>query len=118
MCLEQTINRSLKTSGAIIGNTKRKEFVARWNIIHHELMSVNHTFCKIDGVTFANTELIVNHMFTRKQTQEGEAKVDKMISYVIRYDNPFEVGASSELKLHSFLAKAIMSDEVRKRDWR
>ena len=27
MCLEQTINRSSKTSGGIIGNTKRKEFV-------------------------------------------------------------------------------------------
>ena len=29
MCLEQTINRSSKTSGGIIGNTKRKEFVTR-----------------------------------------------------------------------------------------
>jgi hypothetical protein len=48
MCLEQTINRSSKTSGGIIGNTKRKEFVARWNIIHHELMAVNQThWCAI-----------------------------------------------------------------------
>ena len=60
MCLEQTINRSSKTSGGIIGNTKRKEFVARWNIIHHELMSVNHVFPEIAGIPLHNTELTVN----------------------------------------------------------
>jgi len=34
MCLEQTINRSSKSSGGIIGNTRRKEFVAPWNVTH------------------------------------------------------------------------------------
>ena len=58
-------------------------------------------------------ELTVNHMFHRKKPQEGEAKVDKMMSYV-RYENPFEVIALAELKLHNFFTRAIMSDEVRK----
>jgi hypothetical protein len=63
MCLEQTINRSSKTSGGIIGNTKRKEYVTRWNIIHHELMAVNETFRDVTGVQLNNTELTVNHSF-------------------------------------------------------
>ena len=52
MCLEQAINRSSKTSGGIIFNTKQKEFVIRWNIIHHELMAVNETFREVTGVSF------------------------------------------------------------------
>jgi len=54
MCLEQTINRSSKSSGGIIGNTRRKEFVARWNVIHHELMSVNERFRELTGDQLAN----------------------------------------------------------------
>ena len=32
MCLEQTINRSQKSPGGIIGSTKKKKFVAQWEI--------------------------------------------------------------------------------------
>jgi len=66
MCLEQTMNRSSKTSGGIIGNTKQKEFVTRWNIIHHELMAVNQTFREVTGVQLNNTELTINHSFTQR----------------------------------------------------
>lgn len=68
MCLEQTINHSSKTSDRIIGNTRRKYFVTRWNIIHHELMAVNQTFREVTGVQLTNTELTVNHSFSRRQT--------------------------------------------------
>ena len=112
MCLEQTINRSSKTSGGIIGNTKRKEFVTRWNIIHHELMAVNQTFREVTGVQLNNTELTVNHSFSHWQTQENECKVDKMIAYILNYQNPFEVKQATELKLHNFLTRAIMPDEI------
>ena len=112
MCLEQTINRSSKTSGEIIGNTKRKEFVTRWIIIHHELMAVNQTFRQVTGVQLNNTELTVNHSFSRRQTQENESKVDKMIAYILNYENPFEVKQTTELELHNFLTRAIMPDEI------
>ena len=39
MALEQTINRSQKSSSGIIGCTKQKQFVAEWEITHHELGS-------------------------------------------------------------------------------
>ena len=37
--LEQTINISQKSSSGIIGCTKQKQFVAEWEITHHELGS-------------------------------------------------------------------------------
>ena len=107
-----TDNRSSKTSGGIIGNAKRKEFLTRWNIIHHELMVVNQTFRHVTGVQLNNTELTDNHSLSRRQTQENESKVDKMIAYILNYVNPFEVKQTTELKLHNFLTRAIMPDEI------
>jgi len=40
MCLEQTINKSQKSASGIIGNTKKKQFVAQWEIIYHEMLAV------------------------------------------------------------------------------
>jgi len=112
MCLEQTINRSSETSAGIIGNTKRKEFITRWNIIHHELMVVKQTFREVTGVQLNNTELTINHSFTQRQMQGNENKVDKMMAYILNYENPFEVKQTTELKLHNFLTRAIMPDEI------
>ena len=33
--LEQTINRSQKRSGGIIGSMRKKDFVAEWDMIYH-----------------------------------------------------------------------------------
>ena len=42
MCLEQTINRSIKWKGGVIGVTKRKDFVSMWNLIYHEMLAVSN----------------------------------------------------------------------------
>ena len=61
MCLEQTINRSQKIAGGIIGSTKRKQFVAQWEIIHREMLAVVNLQCEVSGVVTPSTELLVNH---------------------------------------------------------
>ena len=63
----------LRQAGESLGNTKRKEFVTRWNIIHHKLMSINQTFREVTGVQLNNTELTVNRSFSRRQTEENES---------------------------------------------
>lgn len=43
ICLEQTKNKSQKSSSGIIGNIKRRSFVAQWELIYHEMLLVrNH----------------------------------------------------------------------------
>jgi hypothetical protein len=44
MALEQTINKSSKSSGGIIGSTKKKVFVGQWNLTYHELLAVGNAF--------------------------------------------------------------------------
>ena len=68
----------------------------------------------VTGVQLHNTELTVNHSFSRRHTQQNESKVDKMITYILNYENPFEVIHTTELKLHNFRTRAIMPDEIRK----
>ena len=87
-------------------------FVTRWNIIHHELMAVDQTFREATGAQLNNTELTVNHSFSCRQTQENERKVDKMVGYILQYENPFKVKQTTELKLHNFLTGAIITDEI------
>ena len=60
-CLEQTINRSQKIAGGIICSTKRKQFVAQWEIIHHEMLAVVNFQSEVSGVVTPSTELLVNH---------------------------------------------------------
>ena len=78
-------------------------------------MSVNETFRELTGVQLAKTELSVNHSFSRRhQTKESELKVEHMIQYIRKYENPFIVNKSTEPKFHNFLTKTIMpADEVR-----
>ena len=75
-------------------------------------MAVNETFREVTGVQLNNTELTVNHSFSHRQTQENESKVFKMIAYILKYENPFEVKQTTELKLHNFLTRAIMPLEI------
>ena len=47
MCLEQTINRSQKSAGGIIGSTKRKQSVTQWEMIHHEMLAIVNLQCMV-----------------------------------------------------------------------
>ena len=47
MCLEQTINRSQKSAGGIIGSTKRKQSVTQWEMIHHEMLATVNLQCMV-----------------------------------------------------------------------
>lgn len=75
-------------------------------------MSVNETFHELTGVQLANTELSVIHSFSRRQTNDSELKVEKIIRYILKYENLLIVNQSTEPKFHNFLTKTIMPDEV------
>ena len=50
MALEQTINRSQKSASGIICNTRKKKFVAMWEIIYHEMLAISNLFRELCGV--------------------------------------------------------------------
>ena len=117
MCLEQTINRSQKSAGGIIGSTKRKQFVTQWEIIYHEMLSVVNVQHELSGVATPSTELLVNHEFNLPATRRSEALIQDMIEYIRQHDNPVVIPTEGEHDehqiLHNIFTQEIMSSEIR-----
>ena len=44
MKLEQTINRSQKSSGGIIGQTKTDSYVSEWELAYHEILAISNCY--------------------------------------------------------------------------
>ena len=47
MKLEQTIQRSKKGAGGIIGQTKRSPFVSERELVYHEILGISNSFSEI-----------------------------------------------------------------------
>ena len=44
MKLEQTINRSQKSFGGIVGETRRDSYVSEWELVYHEVIAISNCF--------------------------------------------------------------------------
>jgi len=74
MALEQAINRSQKSPSGIIGSTRKKQYVARWEIIYHEMLAITNLHRELSGSNTINYELDVNRTFTTATTESEEMK--------------------------------------------
>lgn len=113
MCLEQTINRSQKSSSGIIGSSRKKHFVTQWEMIYHEMLAVSNLHRNVSGSRPFNFELIVSHEFNKAETDADEMKIKDILTYVQSHENPFTVEERKEKKLHNILTQEIMPDVVR-----
>ncbi len=114
MCLEQTINKSAKSPGGIIGNTKKKNYVARWQLIFHELLQVRELHCELCGIKVENTELTIHHEFSPTEIAAEEGKIIDMIDYIKSKENPCNVTDATQKKLHNVITQEIATEEIRK----
>ena len=44
MRLEQSIQRSQKSSHRAIGQTRSQKYITEWEVMHHEVLSIRNTF--------------------------------------------------------------------------
>ena len=112
LALEQTINRSQKSSSGIIGSTKSKKYVAEWELIYHEMLSISNLHRELTGVSNSYYQLSTNHEFTAAQTKSDEERIITILSYIQDYKNPF-LPASKDTKLHNIFTQEIMTNEIR-----
>ena len=111
--LEQTINRSQKSSGGIIGSTRKKVFVAEWEMIYHEMIAVSSLHRELSGSKPFYHELTVNHEFSDAETKARESNVRDMMEYIELYENPFQITEGTEKHLHNIISQEVMPSEVR-----
>ncbi len=113
MCLEQTINKSAKSAAGIIGKTKRKDFVAQWQLIYHEMIEVSNLHRELSGIRVQNTELQANYEFSRAEMSADETKICDMMHYIKSYENPAHVPTGPHQKLHNIITQEIVTDTIR-----
>ena len=112
MSLEQTINRSQKNTAGIIGSTSKKNFVAKWEMVYHEMLAISNLHRHLTGINSKAYELSVNHEFSKPQTASDEKHIQAIITFIESNENPFQA-SNSEEKLHNILTQEIMTPEIR-----
>ena len=56
MKLEQSIQRSKKSAGGIIGQTKQNAFVTEWELAYHEVLEISQSYSNITRSILAETD--------------------------------------------------------------
>ena len=109
--LEQTVNLSAKCSDNVIGNCRKKQFVAQWDLIYHEMHCVTRLHRKITRVNDNTSEASVHHETSNAFTSKHEKQVLSCIDFIEDRGSPF--APECPTKLQNFVTKETMSDEIR-----
>ena len=78
--LEQDYNKPAKGFGGVVGYTKRKEAVARWNLIKHEKTKYTYFMEDLCGI-IDDSEYSLHHEFSKSST----AAVEESVMVVCKY---------------------------------
>ena len=99
--LEQTINRSQKSTNGIIGQTNKKEYVTKWKLNHHELLLIDHFFKKITVVNDDNNELQTHKDFSITIIFKSENLIRILLQNIKNHFNPFSPGSQPLCNIYS-----------------
>ena len=118
--LESQYNKQAKSSSGIIGITRRKEAVCKWNLIKHEKSSYSNLLRKFAGVN-EEDEYSLHHEFSAKKSESDKASINQVVSYISNRGNPFDsesksiknlaTGATLEAESSSFLLSCVGKGE-------
>lgn len=96
MGLEQTINRSKKSTSGVIGSTRNKSYVTEWELIYHEVLAVSNVYREITNVSSSNNhELRFHHEYTSSEMKQMENHINNMTEFILRHENPFISGRNA-----------------------
>ena len=93
--LEKAYNKPAKVSGGIIGMTRRKENVTKWELNKHEKDQYIDFMSSVLGISDDDDEFSVHYEFSPSVTSEDYACVNLIINWVLEHHkNPFNVESS------------------------
>lgn len=102
MKLEQTIQRSQKSSKGIIGQTRQHMYVKKWELVYHEVLGISNCFREIlgaDGTGYS--EVTRHHELSGNLSTNMFICVNVLCEFMNTRGNPYEI--SSQTQLHNFI---------------
>ena len=112
MALEQTINKAQKSSSGIIGNSRKKNYVAKWEILYHEMLAITNLHRKLSSSFQNSYEQDVNRSYSAASTQSDEKDIQAIIDVIHRNENPFS--ATFCKNLHNIMTNEIVPEIISK----
>ena len=110
--LEQTINRSSKSTAGVIGITKKKQSVAAWDLTFHEFLAVTNYVKEITRFSNEDQEFKIHHEFSVANTEVTESAVNKILKYLEdKKINPF---ISGSYKLRNIITEELVDEKTAK----
>ena len=83
MALEQTINRSQKGQSRIIGMTRQKDFVTKWELLYHEMLAIDNFHREVSGFNIED-EMELNRNVGHSESESGEINIQLLIYFIIK----------------------------------
>lgn len=106
MKLEQSIMRSGKSAGGTVGQSLRYDYVAEWQLIYHESLSISKAFHELVGVSVLKHSECQHHHFSASATNFMNVNMVKLLDFSVAQGNPFANSISS--KLYNFITKQLV----------
>ena len=111
MKLEQTIQRSKKGAGGVVGQTTHKAFVTELELCYHEVLAISKYHAVITGSVLASSDAEPLHRELRK-TSILEYNASKVAAFINERGNPYLTSACSTL--HHFTSGQVVTPDVSK----
>ena len=106
LALEKSIQRLKKSPGGVFGKTQEAKFVAEWETIYHEMLGVSNLYREVSGIRMQNHDLGLHHEFIPSETKACQERVQKMITFITRHENPFHINQQVLVpELHLFYTR-------------
>ena len=113
MKLEQTIQRSQKSTGGIIGQTKQLEYVTKWEIVYHEILSITNAFREMANTNLGSRETEVHHELDKRFCSMFSSQVKTVGEFILEKGNPYKMLAQN---LYNFVSGTFEGQSPSKPD--
>lgn len=112
MKLEQTIQRSSKSSHGIIGQTRVLNYITEWQLIYHETIAISSALREVTNSRLGgNNETRIHHQLTKPCIQQSNHRIGVFTTFIRDRGNPFVIEISL-LGLRNFVTQIYTQSDV------
>ena len=108
MKLGQTINRSQRSPGGIVGQTKTESYFLEWELVYHEIITYSNCYSDLTK-SKTRTGPALHHELTGRISKQQSEEVIKVRKFITEWGNPYET--SRPTPLHDITSGLVVPKE-------